>query len=152
MRFILILGLLLTATPSLAKSRIYVVDGDSIFIGEREIRLSGIDAPEYHQPCYDADGETYLCGQKSREALITLINDTLDCREVARDRYHRSVSICTVDGADINRQMVELGWAVAYDRYTKDYVATEKQARKARRGIWRGRFMQPELYRTLNRK
>lgn len=152
MRFILIMGLLLTATPGLAKSRIYVVDGDSIFIGEREIRLSGIDAPEYHQLCYDADGKTYLCGQKSREALIALINDTLDCREVARDRYHRSVSICTVDGADINRQMVELGWAVAYDRYTKDYVAAEKQARKARRGIWRGRFMKPELYRTLNRK
>ena len=59
MRTLLWVGLVLTLImqlmqPVAAKSKIYVVDGDSIFIGEREIRLSGIDAPEYHQSCFDA--------------------------------------------------------------------------------------------------
>ena len=150
-QFVLIIVLVLAAFPVAAKKRIYVVDGDSLFIGEREIRLSGIDAPEYHQSCLDADGEAYPCGQKSREALKSMINNSLECREVARDRYHRSVSVCFVDGEDINRQMAAQGWAVAYDRYTKDYVAAEREARRAKKGIWAGKFMRPELYRVLNR-
>lgn len=145
-----IIVLVLTAFPAAAKSRIHVVDGDSIFIGEREVRLSGIDAPEYHQPCWNEEGKEYACGKKSREVLVSLANDSLDCREVARDRYRRSVSVCTADGEDINRKMVELGWAVAYDRYSGDYVAAEKEARRDKRGIWAGKFMRPELYRVLN--
>lgn len=150
-QFVWIIVLVLAAFPAAAKNRIYVVDGDSIFIGEREIRLSGIDAPEYYQPCFDAGGKEYLCGQKSREVLVSMVNDSLECLETARDRYHRSVSVCTVDGEDINRKMVEQGWAVAYDRYSKAYVAAEREARRAKRGIWAGKFMKPELYRVLKR-
>lgn len=145
-----IIVLVLAAFPAFGKSRIHVVDGDSIFIGEREIRLSGIDAPEFYQPCWDEEGKEYACGQKAREVLVSLVDDSLDCREVARDRYHRSVSVCIADGEDINRKMVELGWAVAYDRYSGDYVAAEKEARRDKRGIWAGKFMRPELYRVLN--
>ena len=39
-----------------ARAQVKVIDGDSIFIGKREIRLSGIDAPEYKQSCYNAAG------------------------------------------------------------------------------------------------
>ena len=52
-----IIVLVLAAFPAFGKSRIHVVDGDSIFIGEREIRLSGIDAPEFYQPCWDEEGK-----------------------------------------------------------------------------------------------
>ena len=47
--------------------------------------------------------------------------------------------------------MVRLGQAVAYTQYTDAYVSAEQEARQAKRGIWRGRFMNPELYRALMR-
>ena len=50
---------------------------------------------------------------------------------------------------NINKDMVLKGYAVAYDRYTKDYVSAQKDAKKHKRGIWSGRFMKPELYRRL---
>jgi hypothetical protein len=34
-------------------------------------------------------------------------------------------------------------WALAYRRYSMDYVAAENTAREARRGIWKGKFIAP---------
>lgn len=39
--------------------------------------------------------------------------------------------------------MVAEGWAVAYRRYSMDYVKQEDQAKSVRRGIWAGRFAMP---------
>ena len=47
--------------------------------------------------------------------------------------------------------MVALGWAVAYKRYSTDYVTDEILAKKSKKGIWQGRFMRPELFRALER-
>ncbi len=44
---------------------------------------------------------------------------------------------------DLNRWMVLNGWAVAYRRYSLDYVPIEKAAREARIGIWSGDFDMP---------
>ncbi len=134
-----------------AKSDIYVVDGDSIFIGKREIRLSGIDAPEYHQTCKNADKQNYPCGLKAREYLISLVGDDLRCDKITMDKYHREVADCFSKGKNINHEMVAAGWAVAYTRYTKDYAKPEKDARRRKLGIWQGKFMQPEFYRILNK-
>jgi endonuclease YncB( thermonuclease family) len=43
--------------------------------------------------------------------------------------------------------MVRQGWAVAFVRYAKDYVALEEEARAARRGLWRGDFETPAEWR-----
>lgn len=131
-------------------AEIKVVDGDSLFIGKREIRLSGIDAPEYKQECFDAEGKRYRCGLKALEYLKSLVNSSLQCEVVAVDRYHRDVSVCYAGGYDINAQMAEAGWAVAYTRYTHDYEDEQATARLNRRGMWQGRFMKPELYRVLH--
>ena len=44
--------------------------------------------------------------------------------------------------------MVRLGWAVAYTRHSLSYVRLEAEARRAKRGIWAGRFEMPEDYRA----
>ncbi|CCZ30876.1 putative staphylococcal nuclease-like protein [Proteobacteria bacterium CAG:495] len=134
-----------------AQAQVKVIDGDSIFIGKREIRLSGIDAPEYKQPCYNAAGKAYPCGELAFRALKKMVDDSLECRSVTTDRYKREVAVCYVGGEDINRKMVSEGWAVAYTRYSDDYAPAEKEAQRAKRGIWQGRFMKPELYRALKR-
>ena len=60
-----------------------------------------------------------------------------------RDRYGRVVAVCRAAGEDLNAWMVSQGWALAYRQYSRDYVGEEADARAARRGIWRGDFVEP---------
>ena len=129
---------------------IKVIDGDSLFIGKKEIRLSGIDSPEYHQQCYDSQNKLYPCGKNAAKALQKMIkNNHLTCKKIVKDRYNREVSVCYSGKNNLNHQMVAKGWAVAYTRYTKDYVSAEQDAKRHKRGIWQGRFLKPEYYRIL---
>ena len=43
---------------------------------------------------------------------------------------------CTLGDVDLSALLVREGWARADRDVTKDYVGEEKEARKARRGIW----------------
>jgi hypothetical protein len=43
---------------------------------------------------------------------------------------------------------VSAGWAPAYRGYSMDYVDAENEARKARRGMWRGTFVKPRVWRA----
>jgi len=131
-----------------------VVDGDSLKFGSVSVRLHGIDAPETNQTCLRA-AVSWPCGFEATAALRGLIeNHWVDCTRRDKDRYGRIVAVCTVGGAegiDLNREMVANGWAVAYRRYSPDYVAEEDKARKAGRGIWSGDFVEPEQWRRGRR-
>lgn len=124
-----------------------VVDGDTIELAGRRVRLFGIDAPEYDQVC-DRDGQPWACGAAATEALSRhLAGRTVTCREVEIDRHGRSVARCFAGGEEINAWAVREGWAVAYRRYSDLYAAAEAEARAARRGLWSGRFELPEVHR-----
>ncbi len=43
------------------------------------------------------------------------------------------------------------GWALAYRRYSPDYVDEEAEAQAARRGIWAGEFVKPWEWRRGKR-
>ena len=60
-----------------ATAQIRVVDGDSLEINNKKIRLIGIDAPEYYQTCFDEDGLEYDCGFDALEYLQNLIEKGL---------------------------------------------------------------------------
>jgi hypothetical protein len=69
---------------------------------------------------------------------------TVTCEPRDRDRYGRLVATCrVVGGTSISGWMVREGWAVAYRRYSQDFVADEAAARAAKRGIWRSAFINP---------
>ena len=53
---------------------------------------------------------------------------------------------------DLNRQMVADGWAVAFRRYSKIYLAEETRARAAKAGLWSSQFVLPEEYRAAGRR
>ncbi len=128
------------------------VDGDSLRKGESEYRLHAIDAPELHQECQDGAGRGYPCGRQARDALRRLVSGkTLDCRIIETDRYERLVAACSAGGIDINNEMVRRGWAIAYRKHGLDHIAAEAEARAARRGIWQGRFDDPEDWRAEHR-
>ena len=46
---------------------------------------------------------------------------------------------------DINEWLVLQGWAVAYKRYSHDYVRAETLAKAKRRGIWASEFVKPPV-------
>jgi len=48
--------------------------------------------------------------------------------------------------------MVAAGWAVAYRKYSLDYVADEERAKRARLGIWSGSFEMPWDWRARGAK
>jgi endonuclease YncB( thermonuclease family) len=128
-----------------------VIDGDTIEIHGQRIRLHGIDAPEASQPC-DLDGKPWRCGRASANALAEYIGRrTVTCEPRDRDRYGRVVAACSVGGFSLSAWMVREGWAVAYQRYSQDFVADEVAARAARRGIWRSTFMVPWEWRAQRR-
>ena len=147
-RFFLILSLCLAAFPVWAQVK--VVDGDSLEMGERRIRINGIDAPEYNQPCWDKDNVQYDCGAEATAFMKSLVaKGEVRCEFVHRDIYKRELSVCYVGDLEINREMVRQGWAVSYDFGGPGYPEEEKEAKAAKRGIWQGRFMKPELWRRL---
>ena len=127
------------------------IDGDTLRVESERIRLHGIDAPESAQSCR-AGGETWACGEAATRALRgRLAGRPVECTERDRDRYGRIVAVCRVDGADVNAWMVEQGWAVAYRTYSTDYVSHETAAKAARRGVWRGDFVEPSRWRRGKR-
>lgn len=124
-----------------------VVDGDTLEISSRRIRLFGIDAPELSQTC-DRNGESWACGQASADELRAMIgNYELSCDGYETDVYGRLLAVCTVSGISLNRTMVAEGWATAFRRYSEDYVADEARARASQLGLWSSSFMSPEEFR-----
>jgi endonuclease YncB( thermonuclease family) len=121
-----------------------VTDGDTIEIHGQDIRLHGIDAPESRQRCYRPDGSLWRCGQKAALALDRRIgNGPVRCTWSEKDRYGRLIGTCYRQGRDLNAWMVANGWAMAYRRYSRDYVPEEQAARRHDRGIWNGEFVPP---------
>ena len=126
-----------------------VVDGDTIVIGGASIRLHGIDAPESAQNCNGFDGATWACGEAATRALAHMIGGReVSCAFKTRDKYKRLVSVCSVDGQDLNAEMVRRGYAWAFVKYSKDYVALETEAKAKKRGIWQADNMPAWEYRT----
>ena len=121
-----------------------VIDGDTLELQGERIRLHGLDAPESQQQCRDGQGQAYRCGQAATSALQQWIgDDEVRCVAQTKDRYERLIAICTVGHTHLNAQLVRHGLAVAYRRYSQDYVPHENCARAEQRGLWGGTFVMP---------
>lgn len=132
--------------------RASVIDGDTLDVQGVRIRLHGIDAPEASQLCTRASGEHWRCGAGAANALADRIGQAnVHCLGQGRDRYRRTIAVCTLRGEDLGQWLVASGWAIAEQRYSQAYVAEEEQARRFRRGIWAGDFDTPQDWRRTHR-
>lgn len=130
-----------------------IVDGDTIAIDGVKIRLEGIDAPESDQVCLDQQSTKWTCGIAARDRLAERIgNRSIDCTPAGSDKDYRTLAVCRLAGEDLNAWMVRQGWALAFVRYSKVYVAEEEEARSAKRGLWSGAFIAPWDWRHRNCK
>ena len=138
-----------------AAEYVKVVDGDSLEIGKKRVRLLEIDAPEYKQYCFDKHKQKYDCGKLSRRFLDDMLKRNgykLKCHSRETDRYGRDLAECYVGGKNLNLEMIKAGWAVTYRTENPLYLSAEEQAKKGKKGVWQGKLMRPEYYRRLHRR
>ena len=161
---ILIISFFLAQT--LGSTEIYgipkVIDGDTVNIDSKKIRLEGIDAPEIKQQCKKPFlkisaiigfelNKDYSCGVIAKKKLKDKIdNKKIKCVSSSKDRYKRFLATCYKDKINLNKWMVRNGNAVAYKRYSRDYVRDEAYAKENKLGVWGGTFIIPEKWRKLN--
>lgn len=117
--------------PALVGRVVRISDGDTLTLlvnrQEIRVRLHGIDAPEAGQPF----------GTVARKALADAVfGKTVQVENRGQDRYRRTLGVVRLDGVDVNGGLVKDGMAWAYVKYSRAYVAQEKDAREARRGLW----------------
>ena len=136
------------------KGKVCITGGDTLkvnsirrgrhCVGGTKVRLLGIDAPELKQQCRHSSGRNFLCGRKAASYLFELTKGkVVICEGDTRDGNERVLGTCFVGKMNLNQRMVQLGWAVAYRDYSKDYIKDEERAKSARRGIWDMKFMMP---------
>lgn len=140
---VLLLALFGRVPDELVAGAARAIDGDSLIVGGREMRLKGLDAPELRQSC-EIDGQSVTCGRQAAAALRRwLARGPATCTGNETDRYGRLLVVCRINGQDIGADLVRRGFAVDFGGYPGEEAA----ARKEGAGIWAGTFEQPQLYR-----
>lgn len=97
-------------TTTVLEGPAYVVDGDTIKIRKKQVRLFGVDAPEINHPY----------GKKAKWALVSLCKGQRVRAEVtAEDAHGRTVAKCYLeDGRDLSAEMVKLGMAIDWPKFS----------------------------------
>jgi endonuclease YncB( thermonuclease family) len=129
-----------------------IIDGTTLEVAGQRIRLFGVDAPDLDQVCQHG-GRDYQCGKVARAALWDLVaglDVSCEAEADAPEPDGRIPATCTAGGVSLNENMVAAGWALADRAATDRYVATEAKAKKARRGLWKGKFEPPRLWREAH--
>lgn len=139
-----------------------IVDGDTLHIKNYKIRFESIDAPEIKQKCKKdyfkisyiigfTLKKNYSCGIISKKNLEKKVkNSEIKCILSSKDKYKRYLGTCYKGSLNLNKWMVRNGFAVAYKRYSKQYLNDENFAKVNKLGMWKGTFLRPEKWRKLN--
>lgn len=133
-RLVLLLFLIpLYGYPQLVGKVISIADGDTFTMlvdtQQIKVRLHGIDCPEKGQD-YSLVAKDFLASY--------IFGKTVHVTKKKTDRYRRTLGIVTVDGANINEKLLEVGLAWHYTKYDKneEWARLEQEARANKRGIW----------------
>lgn len=118
----------------------HIIDGDSLVVRyqerDLEIRLWGIDAPEYDQPGSTFAKQQLIDLTSSGTAVITIKD---------KDRYGRTVVMLECDGVNINEALVASGSAWVHVYYCREtpcerWKRLEREARKNHLGLWQWEY------------
>jgi endonuclease YncB( thermonuclease family) len=113
-----------------------------------ELELNGgMDAPELEQQAL-IGGALYAWGKDAAEFLRTLIGDRVVTCYTEGRRGARLHGACFVGETSLEIEMVRNGWAVSHHTALDGWQAI---ASVNHRGVWRGTFIPPELWRTGDR-
>jgi endonuclease YncB( thermonuclease family) len=146
-----ILSLVFLLTINDIKSQeLKVVDGDTIHLNGKKIRFTGIDTPELRQTCIKDEIKNY-CGVTAKQILIDKIgNNIIECISEGKDQYKRTLAECFVNNESLSSYLVRSGYAFAYRRYSKKFIADEDYAKANKVGMWSMKFEYPWDFRKNN--
>lgn len=92
-----------------------VIDGDTFKLGDRRIRITGIDAPELSEPQCP---EEAVLARRSADRLLALVNqgpfDMIAHRLQRQDRNGRDLMVLERNGNSIGGQLIDEGLAHRY--------------------------------------
>jgi endonuclease YncB( thermonuclease family) len=126
-----------------------VIDGDTLEVAGVRVRLEGIDAPEQAQSCKRADGGEWACGHAATAAMQQMAEGrAVTCRNHGLEKYGRTLGTCFANGKNVNAELVKMGLAWAFVRYSSTYIAEEQTAHRAHLGIWQAPTMTAWDYRA----
>jgi endonuclease YncB( thermonuclease family) len=149
---VLFLSMIVPAAAFETRGVPQIVDADTVYIGHTKIRLQGVDAPEMDQICMDGAGKRWECGIAARSSLEKhSAGRPWRCVTSREDRFGRDLATCFIDNESVNSWLVRQGWALAFRRYSKTYVADEEKAQTTVNGLWRGAFVAPWDWRHRSR-
>jgi hypothetical protein len=126
-----------------------VLDAHTLRYGDgTELELNGgIDAPDLGQQA--SVGEVlYPWGKEAAEYLRGLIGDRVVTCYVEGRRGERLHGACFVEETSLEAEMVRHGWAVSHHTAMDGW---QMIARENKRGVWRGKFIEPERWRRGDR-
>jgi micrococcal nuclease len=117
------------------------VDGDTVVLSTGEkVRYLNVDAPETtqgHHDCFGVEAADFNASLvEGRE--VSLRYDGASCS----DRYGRLLAWLSVDGVEVNRELVTRGLACALSvppggqGRDEEFSTLESEAKTARRGMW----------------
>ena len=113
----------------------YVTDGDGVRVDGQEVRLIGLDAPEFDQYAQHQDGYWFNHGKRVKSALIREIGGKhVRVWVEGTDQYGRLLGTVIYKGRDVGEWLVREGHAIA--AYRDRYKHIEREAREAKRGMW----------------
>jgi micrococcal nuclease len=124
----------------------HFVDGDTIGVDmnghEEKVRFVGIDTPETHKPntpvqCYGPAAAAFTKNTIGKQR-VRLVSDQLS---TDRDRYKRLLRyVYLPDGRDLNKVLVENGYAFYYPYFpfskSAEFAAAQESAMATHRGLW----------------
>ena len=136
-----------------------IIDGDTLWLGIPKIRLYGIEALEARQPCYK-DSKRFKCSEKAYDELTTWAQGKELTCNVDRGSFgkpvmshNRYLATCFLNGEDLNRKIVAMGWALASPDETGDvYRQYELTARQNKLGIHQTSYDIPSDFRKNQRQ
>ena len=87
--------------------------------------------------CTNAEGKNYVCGKRATDWLRQHLKtgNRLSCYLLDIDKYRRLIIRYFKGGKDINKAVVRAKWAVAYTRYSDDYLKSEAEAKSKYTGL-----------------
>lgn len=137
-----------------AAAEVRVVDGETLRLRDRTVRLLGLGAPGRGTRCGAGDGTAgagFDCGEAAAAALARLVADrVVACHLEGRDRAGHRLGVCearttaaalapaAAGPVPLNLAMVSGGWAVAIGDALPELRSAEAAARGAGRGLWAG--------------
>jgi micrococcal nuclease len=138
-----------------------VYDGDTVKAEgcdvEIKVRLMGIDAPEIS---HKKNEPSQPYGQTAKDHLTDLVySNMVDVKGWGMDTYGRVLGVITLDGKNINLEMVKAGLAEVYkgkmrsDFNLMPYHAVEREARNFQKGMWSVGtiYVSPKVWREQER-